>query len=241
MKNSLGDLIKIAKQKMKHSSDPIHDLKHVENVVTYVKTLVKDTELSSKQKNSLILAAWWHDVSRTIPKKTSFVWMPFLDDIISAFLLSFYTAKMGLLNDVTFMSFRLIICKSLGTGAFFTKVLFKKKNRYLINILKDADALDILGIERMKKTLELIETSKVYYLGYKTATWWFITRDNLKMKTEIARKYLEELIRKFIEWVTSKEVKEFFEEKFGKKWAHKMLTNINKMLDTITLLNLQTK
>ena len=58
------------------------------------------------------------------------------------------------------------------------------------------------------------------------------------MKTKVAQKYLEDLIKQFIEWVSSKEVKNFFEETFGLKWANKMLKNINKILDTLVLANL---
>ena len=238
MKDPLSSLIKIAKQKMKHSSDPIHDLEHVKNVVGHVKVFSSDLHLNSKQKNALVLAAWWHDVSRTIPKKTSFIWMPFLDDIVSAIMLWFFTVKYKLFGELTRTSIKLILCKSIGTGAFFTKILFKKKNRFLVDLLKDADTLDILGIERMKKTLNLVEESKVYYFGYKTVTWWWISRDKLKMKTKVAQKYLENLIKQFIEWVSSKEVKKIFEETFGLKWANKMLKNINKILDTLVLANL---
>ncbi|MCF6277097.1 MAG: hypothetical protein L3J07_04680 [Candidatus Magasanikbacteria bacterium] len=240
MKDTLSSLIKIAKQKMKHSSDSIHDLEHVKNVVNHVKTFSNDLHLNSKQKNALVLAAWWHDVSRTVPNKTSFIWMPFLDDIISALMLWFFTLKYKLFGELAGTSIKLILCKSLGTGAFFTKILFKKKNRFLVDLLKDADTLDVLGIERMKKTLDLVEESKIYYFGYKTATWWFISKNKLKMKTKVAQKYLEKLIKQFIAWVSSKEVKDFFEKTFGLKWADKMLSNINRILDTLILTGLKT-
>ena len=64
-------LINIAKRKMKHSNDPVHDLDHVTRVVKRVKEFIADMDLSHDEKQAVILAAWWHDVARSITKNPS--------------------------------------------------------------------------------------------------------------------------------------------------------------------------
>lgn len=239
MQKNIDLLIQIAKHKMAHSHDPIHDLDHVKRVVNYTKLLSQDFNLNQTQKQALVLAAWWHDVSRTVNKKSSFILMTLIDDMVSAIMLWFFTIRCGLFGTVAGMSAKLILCKSLGAGAVFTKILLRKKNRIMVDIIKDADMLDILAVNRMERLILLVEESKKYYFGYKILCWWLITRSKLQMKTQAAIKYLEEILRQFMQWINSEEIKNFFIETFGIKWSKKMLKGINELLDSTSLLELQ--
>ena len=126
-----------AQEIMCSSSDPIHDIRHVRRVVENVQKLSQELYLSPQEQQAIELAAWWHDAGRTITQKPSFVWMLFLDDIISAFMIWVYTIRYGVFGSVAGISSRLIFCKSLGTGALLTRILLRKKTRILLNILKN--------------------------------------------------------------------------------------------------------
>ena len=203
---------------MKKSRDPVHDLDHVTRVAGYCETIAKNYILTEKQKQALILAAWWHDVSRTIPKRPSLFFMSLIDDTLSALMLWMYTIRFGLFGSVAGMSTRLIFCKSFGTGTLFTRLLLRKKNRILFEILEDADTLDMLHVERTKQLLKLVETSALYRFGYKMAIHWFFATKQINLKTEEAKKILIQLLRSFLIWVKQKDIFLWHEKFFSRHW-----------------------
>lgn len=229
MNKKITQLTITAKQKMANSQDPIHDLNHVVRVVKYTKHICKEYKLKEKQKQALVLAAWWHDIGRTITKNPSLIWMPFFDDIISALILiktSLFVHSFWMVS----LSTRLILCKSLGTGAFFTKILLRKKDRILLDILKDADKLDILNPERSEKIHLLVEQSTLYYLGYKTMVWWFLNTRQLKLKTQAAKEYLKTLFYNFLSWFRQTEIYNWHINQFGIVWVQKNIIRTEKFL-----------
>lgn len=233
-------LTNTAKAFMAKSHDKIHDLAHVERVVNYAEDLSREKNLKAYQKNALILAAWWHDVGRTVTKKPSLVLMTFLDDIISGMILLQSAWSFGIFNKTLFLGIRLLLCHSLGTGTFFTRVLLHRENKELLNILKDADVLDGLRLDRIEDILPLVEQSKMYYLGYKTMAQWWLRQNQLKMKTLEARKYVEQFLIKMVAWAMQPSIREWHIKTFGSRWSSKMMNKLHNTLDEIVLLNLQT-
>ena len=75
MKSKIAQLISIAEKKMEFSKDPLHDLEHVKRVVNMVQTLGKELDVSEKHIQALTLAAWWHDVGRTVTTRPSMLFM----------------------------------------------------------------------------------------------------------------------------------------------------------------------
>ncbi len=223
MDSKVTKLIFEAKRRMKASPDPAHDLTHAEQVASYAKQLAKDTGLNSKDTQALVLAAWWHDVGRTITKKPSIVWMPFVDDMISALMLWKATIKCRLFGSITGKSTRIIFCKSFATGQLLTRILIRKKDRILIDLLKDADSLDILNLDRMEKLMTMADSSKIYHAGYKAAIRWFLTTKHLHMKTQAARNYVIRLMKLFISWLKQKHIFEWHTQKFGLRWVNNMI------------------
>ena len=237
MLEKLQKLTDIAKRKMKNSYDPVHDLGHVERVAKYAERLGKDHNLEDNQIEALILASYWHDVSRTITKKPSIILMPLVDDMLSAIMLWLYSLRFGLIGNVAGMASRTILCKSLGTGALFTRIFMRRKNRIMIDILKDADMLDVLNQERIKKLMTLAEKSRLYKLGYKTAVSWFLKNSHLHMRTKAARIYVEQIMINFWEWLKEKTVYKWHIDKFGEKWVKKMLILAELLITHIRKLN----
>ena len=221
MNNKIDRLIAIAKEKMEGCRDPMHDLAHVQRVIAYTECIKKDFQLTERQLQGLVLAAWWHDVSRTITRNPSLIWMPFVDDIISAIMLWFATIKEQLFGNIVALSTRVILCKSIGAGALLTKLLLSKRDRIVLDILRDADTLDALNPERAKNMQLLAEQSRRYKLAYRLVIWWYVATDFLELKTEAAKKFLEQLFRDFLEWITGKENYLWHLERFGEKWCCK--------------------
>ncbi|MDP2693166.1 MAG: hypothetical protein Q8O88_06050 [bacterium] len=235
MDNRVEKLINTAKRRMKHSNDPAHDLDHVARVVKSVKDFTRDLDLTAEEKNAVVLAAWWHDVSRSITKKPSFVLMSFVDDTISALMLWYGSIRCGLFGNTVGLSTRILFCKSIGTGAILTKLLLRKKHRILMNILDDADTLDMINGERIVRLLPLIENSRTYRLGYKLAIAWCLKSRELKLRTEQARKVLIEMFKKFMAWIKQKEIFDWHVNQFGEKWVRKALRNTNRFINNLTL------
>jgi hypothetical protein len=230
----IAHLTRQAQARMKDSRDPIHDLDHVTRVVAHVHTLSRELKLNSEQVQALELAAWWHDVSRTITRGTSIVIMPFIDDILSALMLWFATIRLGLFGSVAGMATRMIVCKSIGTGRIFTRLLMRKKNRGMIDILHDADMLDVLSIERQKHVHRLADSSWVYRQGYRLSIWWFLQAQSLRVKTNAAKKYLVQMVRSFIVWVKRKEVYFWHVERYGIAWVKKYVRIGEKLLQDLS-------
>ncbi len=218
---------------MKQSRDPIHDLGHVTRVVAHANQLAKVYQLSADQTNALILAAWWHDVARSITKRPSIIIMPFIDDIISAFMLWHATIKYGLFGPVVGMATRMIFCKSIGTGRIFTKLLMRKKNHILVNILEDADRLDILYIGRTEQLFMLADSSRLYHFGYRLTIWWFLSTKSLHMKTEAATKELISMVESFNRWMKQHDIMSWHRERFGEKWMNEQFIKVDQLIQTL--------
>lgn len=211
-------LIQVAQDKMKKSRDPIHDFAHVKRVSEYCTAIAKGYNLTPKQEEALILAAWWHDMGRTIPKRPSLFFMSLIDDTISALMLWMHTIRYGLFGSVAGMATRLIFCKSFGTGTLFTKILLRKKNRILFEILEDADTLDMLHIERTEQLRKLVDASWTYRFGYKMAIRWFFATKQIHLRTQGAKKILIQLLRSLLTWIQQQEIFLWHTTFFSREW-----------------------
>lgn len=227
-------LIKQAKERMRHSNDPIHDLAHVRRVVAHVKTLSRKAGMTEKQTQALELAAWWHDVSRTLTRHPSIVFMPIIDDILSALMLWHATIRCGMFGPVVGMATRMIACKNMGTHHLFVRLFIRKRNRIMVDLLEDADVLDVIDISRTKKLLALAESGKSYLLGYQIAAWWYFKKKNLQVKTAEAKEHLIELLEHFIEWIRQEDVRLWHELHFGKAWVKKFHERIVQTLKDLS-------
>jgi hypothetical protein len=239
LSSKIQKLIQKAQEYMSISHDPVHDLDHVKRVVNHAEQLSKDIKLSKKQKDIVVLASWWHDAGRVITKRPSFILMPFFDDILSAFMLLWEMIKTRNFGDIANITFRLILCKSMGTGALLTKILLRKKHRILLDIIHDADNLDLIHIDRMKKIYTLVDDSYIYSMGYKILTNWCLKSKHMYMKTKEARIYLEKIIIQFLEWIKQTSVMLWHTERYGKKWVKKSIEQSEQLLNNIKFLNLQ--
>lgn len=229
-----------AKKVMEHSRDPIHDLNHVSRVAAHTERLCKDLNLSQEQTDALILAAWWHDAARTITKNPSIIWMPFVDDLLSAIMLWYQTVRHGLFGSVAGMATRVIFCKSAGIGGFLSKFLLKKKNRIMVDILKDADTLDLLHQERIHRFMHLADRSWLYKFGYKTTFHWFLSSfSELKMKTQAARKYAVDCLKLFLQWLHQSHVRQWHRQHFGREWTQRILEQGHLLIKKLELLSYQ--
>jgi hypothetical protein len=211
----------------------------VERVVRLAQTLGRKARLTERQQQALRIAAWWHDASRVLTRRPSLVWMPLLDDTLSAFMLWYQTIRHRLFGSTVGLATRLIFCKSLGTGTILTRIILGKANRLVLNILKDADALDVLRIERVKKIFAYVEGSHVYHFGYKVNTWWMLTSHHLHMKTTMAREYLTKMIREFLVWIRQEYVLAWHIAQYGREWAEKNIRRVEDLLSYVQELNFQ--
>lgn len=216
-------LIAVAKDRMAKSKDPIHDLAHVTRVAEYCETIAKNYQLTEAQHQALILAAWWHDVGRTTTKKPSLFFLSLIDDTLSALMLWYHTIRFGLFGSVAGMSTRIIFCKSFGTGALFTRLFLKKKNRILFEIVEDADTLDMLHVERTERLRKLVETSAFYRFGYKLAIRWFFATKQINLKTEGAKKILIQLMSTFLAWIKQREIFVWHSRFFDSNWIRQKI------------------
>lgn len=237
MEDKINLLTKMAEKRMAASRDPIHDLDHAKRVAQNTEAIATSLSCSPDQLAALRLAAWWHDAARTITKRPSIVWMPFVDDMLSAWILWLKTIRYGLFGSVAGLAVRLILCKSLGTGAIFTRIFLLKKNRILVDILKDADALDVVSVERAKRTLIMIQDSRMYHLGYRMMLWWFMSTKQLHMKTAIARDYLIERVKELIAWYKETIILHWHIEHFGELWVEKTIIRAELLIVRITRLS----
>lgn len=228
-------LIAIAKRYMVQSNDPVHDIEHVERVVASTTNIANQLKLSTEQTQALILAAWWHDVARSITKKPSIIVMPFIDDFISAVLLWRETIRCGLFGPVAGMATRIIFCKSFGTGKILTKVLMMKKNRIMIDVLHDADLLDVIHIERTKRLFSLAESSRMYSLGYRLSIWWFLSVTKMSMHTTAAKEQLLETIQHFQAWMESQSIRDWHIERYGVEWFETKMKNTQQFIHQLQL------
>jgi hypothetical protein len=220
-----------AQKIMKGTHDPIHDFDHSHRVAGYVRILAQELNLQSEQRDALVIAAWWHDASRTLTKKPSMVWMACVDDLLSSLMLTWEIIRLGAFRSPASMAARLILCKSLGTGAVLTKIFIRRRNRILVDVIKDADMLDILTTERLVKIIPLVESSRLYHLSYRTMLRWLMSRTSyLKMKTAAARKYAIRLLRALIDWVQQEAIFAWHVAEFGLGWSRRLIRRGERLL-----------
>lgn len=230
MQDSLNKLIYIAMRRMKRSNDPIHDFNHVSRVVEYTRKISEKMNLTTQQRQALVLAAWWHDVGRTVFKKPSLFLASAVDDIISAVMMVFFIVTRGLYGRSIGMAVKIIFCKSIGAGALLTRFLFRKKNRILVDIVRDADSIDMLDQERSINLMRLIENSKLYRLSYKASVIWSLRLAELHIKTEAAKLFLRDMLISFLKWLKEKNIFDWYVKQFGLKWVLKILSQIEDLL-----------
>ncbi|MFH1946950.1 MAG: HD domain-containing protein [Candidatus Magasanikbacteria bacterium] len=233
-------LITQAQDAMKGSTDPIHGLSHVKRVIKNAENICIDMNITGRQKEALILATYWHDVSRTITKYPSIFWMVFLDDLISAFMLLKSCLKLWLFGYVPSTAIKIIFCKSIGTGRLLTKILLRKKDQILLDILKDADMLDVMHTERIENIMPMGELSKIYLFSYKRLVNYNLKLKHINFKTKTAVKQFEKIIKQLIDFLLRPEIIAWHIQQFGRKWCGEVNKKLNNLLDYITLLNLQT-
>ncbi len=234
----ITDLIFAARRRMKRSRDTVHDLDHAERVAAFAEQLANDCRITGDQKQALILAAYWHDMARTLNRRTSLLIMPLMDDLISAFMLWYATIRAGLFGSVAGMATRLIFCKSLGAGAILTRLLMRRRNHILIDLLKDADTLDTISQERMVRLMPLVESSRRYHWSYKKLIQYLVNSNYLHMKTKAARVYAIKLLKIFLDWVQKNAIYLWHIAQFGKKWCARMLKQADHLLLRLETLQL---
>lgn len=131
MKNN-NKLIKIAIEKMKTIQDPEHSLGHTLDVVDYANELLK---YINARKDVVIIAAYWHDVGRTIKQEGH--------ELMSGILLKEEMTKLGYEEEYI--------------DACFNAVIYHKWNSKPItiegNVVRDADKLGFLGRRRWENCL----------------------------------------------------------------------------------------
>lgn len=220
-------LIAQAKKRMAHSGDPYHDLQHVERVVNHAVTIGQQYALSETQMEALELAAWWHDMGRTVINKPSFIVMTLLDDLISAVMLWRETIRYRLFGQVAGLSTRLIFSKSITVG-FVGKLFVGRKNQILIDILNDADKLDIINGERTRELFPIIEDSRMYNSGYRVATWWLFALGEIKLATDVGHDVLKELLEVFIIWLKEQDTYQWHVDHFSKGFIDSHIARLEK-------------
>jgi hypothetical protein len=225
-------LIRKAEKLMESSRDPIHDLSHVRRVVENAQKIGAIYDLSSEEEEAVILAAWWHDVARILTKQPSFVWMACIDDMVSALMLCLHSIRYGFWRQSGGIATKLILSKTFGTGAVFTKLLLTKRQQTLMHILRDADHLDIMHVERLERVCEISRTSKKYLWGLRCLFIYSTRQSAVKMHTSIANQYLIESIETILAWMHTHKHDPRYVNFFGKEW-------IDDAIEKFTLLHRQ--
>jgi hypothetical protein len=224
MQEKIHALVILAKTYMAKSQDPIHDSAHVERVAAYAQRIAKGYDLSEKETQALTLAVWWHDTSRSIFPSTSLVWMYFFDDLLSALMLWFWTVRYGLFGSVAGVATRIIFCKSQTLGAVFVRLFLTKRSRLLLRILEDADALDMLHVERLNTLCTMMSAASTrHQIAYKLVSHWWTMKDRMQLYTAEAKAIVKELVKALIAWVHSSQVIQTHEHLFGAAWTQRFV------------------
>ncbi len=226
-------LIEGAKRLMRRSRDPMHDLAHAGRVMVHAKNIAERMSVQGGDMEAIMLAAWWHDVARTITKKPSLVWMSFIDDMVSACMF-WFTARKDQKDPSVRLAIKLMLAKSLGTGSLFAYLLPPEK-RYLIDIVKDADTLDVLNSARVENAMTLATNSRMYRFAYKRSIHWFIVNAKISMKTTEAREYFEELLRTLVAWMKKQTIFIWHVEQYGRAWVERIIDQCEQMITTMEL------
>lgn len=223
MEAKIQRLITLGKVYMKRSQDPTHDLHHVERVAAYASRISQSYDLSEEETEALMLAVWWHDVSRTIIPRTSFILMYFFDDLLSACMLWFWTVRYGLFGKRAGIATRIIFCKSKTPLARIFKWCMSDRSKMLYHILEDADALDQLHIERLSILCSICTYSRMYSMSYKVVCRWWTAKDRLNLATLEAKEIMKELLDLFMTWVRSDAVTAHHISAFGESWTREFI------------------
>lgn len=128
-------LIDKAIQIMETVEDVRHSLSHVESVVKYTMEILEHEENANKE--ICIISAYWHDVGRSIQAKGH--------DLISADMLKEEMEKLQYDRDFIEQCYLAVYKHS-----------WKEMPGTLEGIIiRDADKIDFVGIERWKKSIEM--------------------------------------------------------------------------------------
>ncbi|HRH23376.1 MAG TPA: HD domain-containing protein [Candidatus Magasanikbacteria bacterium] len=223
-----------AKELMKLSKDPIHDLSHVKRVVTNVQKIAPSLNLSKEETEAIELAAWWHDVARVLTKQPSFVWMACIDDAVSALMLCLHSIRYGFWRQSGGIATKLILSKTFATGAVFTRLLLSKKERLMMHVLKDADQLDVMNVERLALVCELSKTSKKYFWGLQCLMLYNTRESALKMKTSVANMYVAEGVESIYVWMCEHRNEPSYVNFFGQVWIDNAIEKFAKLRLKVT-------
>jgi hypothetical protein len=224
-------LIEDARTRLRQSNDLLHDEGHAARVATYAINIASHMGIDNPRHiEALEISAWWHDVSRTITKKPSFVLMPFIDDTLSAIMLGITIIKSLSLTRSTWLAFRLVLSKSAATGKIFSRVFLTKKMRTLLDILDDADTVDTLAPERTEVIHAMVGSSRTYKHAYKMMTWWFASTTYMEVKTDAAKEYLIKVLQEFVVWAQQAHIRMWHIERYGEEWLENMIGRINIFL-----------
>jgi hypothetical protein len=234
MSSKLAQLTDKAKEYMRESIDPIHDLGHVTRVVENIQKIATDMNCSVREKQILELAGWWHDVGRAVIKKPS-MWMIFFDDIISALALLSYAIRFRNLNRISLTAIRILICHSFASGTVFTKFLLGSRGQILRDILADADSLDLLHLERFELMRNFCMLSVKNEYMFRFIIWMSLHTTITRTKTKAAQKYLHEVIMRLLDWVTEQEIYLWHVAQFGEAWVRKTIHALRQLSSSIKI------
>lgn len=241
LSKNIRSLNSIARKYMEHSQDTLHDIGHVTRVVQYTNNLASSYNLSSDDYGTLMLAAWWHDVGRTLTSGTSMIWMALCDDFISAIMLLRHAIRLHAINMVVIKALWILCMKSFSKNESIKKITLRPNARLLLYILHDADYLDILNIKRYELAYQISQTSIIHTWAYRMVIWWSFHSKKLYMKTQVARTYVERMVRELLLWIKQHHIYEWHVIRFGKEWTDKTFQSMEKFFDTIILINLQAR
>lgn len=227
-------LISQAETILMGSHDPLHDYRHAERVAEYALGIATNLHIEKQSHlDALKLSAWWHDVSRVMTEKPSFLLMPFIDDTLSSILLGWHAIKTGTWNRTVWLATRLILAKSVGTGKLFARMFLTKRMRLLLDILNDADTVDTLASERAHDIRELVESSRSYHYAYQVMVWWFVSTAFLEVKTQAAKEYLMKVMQEFYAWIQQEKVIAWHLERYGQEWFERMKEKLEHIITTL--------
>ncbi|PIR75380.1 MAG: hypothetical protein CO030_05135 [Candidatus Magasanikbacteria bacterium CG_4_9_14_0_2_um_filter_42_11] len=217
------------------SHDPLHDHRHAGRVADYAVVIARELHVTNASHlDALKLSAWWHDISRVITKKPSFLLMPFIDDTLSAIILARTAIKTGKWNRTVWLASRLILAKSVGTGKVFSRMFLTKRMRLLLDILQDADTVDTLASERAHDIQQLVDSSLSYHYAYRVMVWWFISTAFLEVKTEAAKEQLLAVLKEFMIWIHEESIMAWHIERYGQAWIDHMHARLEQLIEQLT-------
>ncbi|HOX61218.1 MAG TPA: HD domain-containing protein [Candidatus Magasanikbacteria bacterium] len=228
--NKTQKLINVGLKLMEKTHDPLHNRNHVERVISTTQTIAHKQNLSDHDTQALALAAAWHDVARIITRRPSMFIMLALDDLFSAFMLTWY----GIIN----FSFRyevriaiwLLLAKSAITGRIIKLTMLRRRYRTLLQILKDADVIDVIHPERTSIAFDMAQNSRYYRTGYRMLIRWTLRTRPISTYTMEARDNLFQNLQIMRDWVMSPPITKLHTMMFGPEWAEIYSISIERLI-----------